>query len=923
MTLHEAIEKVLRENNNFMSANEIAVIIDSNRYYVRKDQGDLTSDQVLLRAKNHPSLFLNINGHILLQEENKFKNLISSYYYLANLLRGNFLFHDIQFINAVLFFYKRLLDINDRPGRKYPIDYFDSSKNIVNLIDSGSTWIKNLENLERYYIGPKGIFEECSNMLLKLDNSKKLEVSHIISQLNTSLINDDEFGNIYDFLINSSQIDGFKTNTFSTPESLKTLMVELLDAKENKTIFDPVAGSGGLFIKALKYNKTNGEGCKGIEIINRVAQLGNMNLIMNGLNRFEIESKNCFEEINDEKQYDYIIANLPLNGFTNSYEHYMLYNQYNLNAPKSGRSFASFVLFILNKLNEHGKAVFTVSESFLTSQGREKDIRKVLIENDYLESVISLPTGSLLPYTNAKASILIINKDKSQSLKNKIKFIKAKAINFDKKSILIDNEVVLKSYFSDLDYSKNSQLIQTSNLRNFILSTEAYDDEYFISNLMLKEGTGKLLSDFVQIKAGIQPDKNDLNENGELTLIKIENLSRDILDINLTINKSHSVNNSNRYIKHIIKEDCVLVARIGDNLKPTIYRHTDNSKSILLHNGVYALIPSKKKTKLNLEYLYYQLHSAFILEQIKSKKVGTVMPYITITNLNQLVIPYVDLEFQANFVNTQKANLIATEKARIEERIKELGYIEEVEEKELNIVRTITHQLKHHLTGISLILDKINAISINNNLGILKEYEENDQRLETASEFEQSENDCLDVTIKKAIKKANSVNNILKDVEKAIIFTLEYSNTKILHLLSDLKNEYKDKNFSIEINSDDISVEISKTHFEDLINTLIENAEEHSFKDIKKPKISFNIKSDSNRGLITIDYKNNGIPLTITEKEFKSILTKSIKSNGTGIGGYYINKIVEAHKGSLKVVENLTTGVHFIIELPIKQNENE
>lgn len=925
MTLHEAIQKVLIESNNLLSARKIADIINSRKYYIRTDREDLTSSQILSRVKNYPLLFQNINGQILLLEENNFKNIITSYSYLTNLLRGIYIPEDIQFIIAVLFFYKRLIDINEREGRRYPINHYDEMENSINrLIDGGNRWLKNIKELDDFYLGPEGIFEECSRLLLKLDNYKKVEIWQIISQLETSKIVDEEFGNIYDFFINSSSLEGFKSYEFHTSESLKRLMVELLSPSEGKSIYDPVAGSGSLLIQALKFNSTNNDISKGTEINKRIAQLGNMNLIMNGLKNYQIEAKDCFDEINNSNQYDYIIADLPINGITNSYEHFILLNQYGLKVPKSGKGFSSLVLFVLSRLKPNGKAVITVSDNFLTSKGKEKDIRKLLIDNDFIESIVSLPVGALRPHTDAKASIIVINKEKKANLTNKIKFIKAKAIDLDKKSMLINNDAVLKSYFNELDYSKNSQVVDINDLRtNYNISVEAYDDAFIISNVMLNEGTGKLLADLVEIKAGTQPDKNDISDFGEISLVKIENLSREILNINLSKELNHSVEMSPKYSRYIIHEDCIIVARIGDNLKPTIYKHNNENKPIMLHSGVYALIPSKRKNKLSLEYLYYQLYSAFVLEQIKSKKLGAVMPYISIASLSQIVIPYVDLEFQKSFVDSQRANLITEEKARFEERFKELGYIEDAQEKELNIVRTITHQLKHHLTGLSTILDKINAISINNNLGDLKEYNEADQRLITAPGFELAENNNLKEIIKKAIKKADSVNNILKDVEKAIIFTLEYSEIQILELLKEIKKEYKDKSFVIEVTGDNTTVEISKTHFEDLINTLIENAEEHSFKDIKNPKVSFNIKTDFNRELIIIDYKNNGIPMSITEKEYKSILTKSIKSNGTGIGGYYINKIVEAHKGSLKIIENLNPGVHFTIELPIKHYESE
>ena len=924
MTLHEAIKKVLTDSGTPLTAKAIASILNKEKYYPRSNGEELTTSQISTRIKNYPSLFQTATGRVALVENNNFSHIINSYHYLSSFLRGVFISEDIQFINAVLIFYKRLIDINDRPGRRYPISHISGMEDSISkLIDGGNTWLKNLNELELYQIGPAGIFEECSRLLAKLENSKKTEIWSIISQLETAKILDDEFGKIFGYLINSGIVEGTKFNAFHTPESLKKLMVELLRPMPGKSIYDPVAGTGSLLIQALNYNADINKESKGTEINKRIAQLGNMNLIMNGLSAHTIYAQDCFEEINNNKQYDYIIADLPISGILNSYEHFMLLSQYGMDAPKSGKGFTSLVLFVLSKLKHDGKAVITVSNSFLFSRGKEKEVRDLLIKNDFIESVISLPTGTLRPHTDAKAAIIVINKSKLAASRNTIKFIKAKAIDLDKNSLILDNKSVITAQ-NDNDHSSNhNKFVNIFNLKDDNnISPDAYDIEYSTSTTMLTEGTGKHLAELVEIKAGTQPDKNDFSNSGAVSLVKIENLSKEIVEIELGTNLQQLSNESNQYDRYIIKQDCVLIARIGDKLKPTIFRYTTD-RSIILHSSVYALIPTKKNNSLDLHYLYYQLHSAFIVEQIKNRRRGSVMPHVSIAELKQIVIPYVEVDIQRHFVDSQRANLIAAEKAKTTERLEKLGYIEDVQERELNIVRTITHQLKHHLTGLAAILQKINAITGNNDLGEIKEYIGDDPRLVHIPGFEKPENNSLDYTIKKALKKTETVNNILKDVEKAIIFTLEFSKVSIVQLLTEIKQEFIAKNFLIEIIGDNTLVEISKNHFEDLINTLIENAEEHSFIGVKKPRIIFNIKNDINRGVIIIDYKNNGAPLSITDDEYKSILTKSIKSKGTGIGGYYINKIVEAHGGVLNIKENLSSGVHFIIELPIKQFENE
>lgn len=935
MKLHEAIEKVLKEAIVPLSAKEIADIINYNRYYIRTDKNEITSSQVLSRVKNYPLLFQNINGQILLLEENNFKNIITSYSYLANLLRGIYNSADIQFIIAVLLFYKRLIDINEKHGRRYPINHFDEMGNSFDrLIDGGNTWIKNLKDLEIFFIGPEGVFEECSSLLLKLDNNKKIEIWHIISQLDTTKIVDKEFGDIYQYLINSYSSVGNKSNIFYTPLSLNSLMVDLLNPQGGKTIYDPVAGSGSLLIQAIKYNDFNNSASKGTEINKRIAQLGNLNLIVNGLSNYSIESKDCFYEVNHSSLFDYIIADLPIDGVTNSYEHLLLYNNYGIEAPKSGKGFGSLVLFVLSKLKADGKAVITVSDNFLVKKGKENDIRDILVSNDFIESIISLPAGTLRPHTDAKASILVINKLKKTNLKNKIRFIKAKAIDIDKKSMIIDNESVLKSYFGELDYSKNNQVVDLADLRNNnILSAEAYDTDFIISNMMLSEGTGKHLADLVEIKAGTQPDKDDLNDFGEISLVRIENLSREILDINLTKDLNHSVTNLGKYNRHVIQQDCILVARIGDNLKPTFYKHSLENKPIMLHSGVYALIPSKRKNKLSLEYLYYQLHSAFILEQIKNKKLGAVMPYISIAGLSQIVIPYVNSEIQESFVNAQKANLIAEEKARFEERFKELGYIEEVEEKESEIVKTLTHQLRPSLMIVYNQVKRINNIIKTNKLTDYKEFDEENTDLiidpELNAIIQKPDNYSLGEFLEKLSDDTKQLNDILTNVDKVMNFKLDYIDFEEIDIF-EFFNEYKKmkeieitNKYKIVIKGEHVDVSINKSSFKELLDQLLLNAERHGFLDEKKSKsfkVQFNIKQDLIRNVLVIDYTNNGLPFLLEEKDFITPFEKGKTSNGSGIGGNYIFRIIKAHQGKISVQSKNTKGFSMEIEIPLNKN---
>lgn len=924
MTLHEAIQTVLNENNRPMRAKEIASAINSNGYYLRSDREPIKVDQIYARVKNYPSLFQNVNGHIVLVYDYHWKNILTSYEYLAHVLRGIFIQADIQFIIAVLFYYKRLMDINHRSGRNYPLA-FDKHllHSLDGLIDSGRSLIQGLNSLEDYRIAPDGVFEECSRLLSKLDKSKIQEIWSVVKQIDTKHLSDHEFGNIYEYLITIVSLDGNRSSLNHTPYSLRELMVELLDVKNGASLYDPVAGIGGLLIEA-SLKAYDGFYAYGSEINRRIAQLGNMNLAMHGLN-VRIEAEDCFGQINNQKEFDYIIADLPANGITNSLEYFELYSQYNLPAPKSGKSFGAMVLFALSKLKATGKAVLTVSDGFLVKKGIEQRIRELLIQNDVIETVISLPYGTLRPYTDAKSSILILNKNKTRQLRNRVHFITANISDQTAKSVILNNDEIIRLYLAHETFEKNAQLVYFEDLRpDANLLAESYDTQFLLANTMLKEGKAKFLTDLVDVKAGVSPEKSAIYANGDIPLIKVERLSKDILDNDLKIKNIDGINDVIRYGRNIVSEECILVARIGDNLKATIFKPTNETPRILPHNNVYVLIPNNRM-ELSIEYLYYQLHSTFIQDQIERRKLGAVMPYISIAGLKETVIPYMTLDAQNEFVQSQKANLISEERKRVEDRIKALGYKEETKQAEADVIKTLTHQLRPKLSSLNSIANRIERVITRDKIGDAKEYNEtesqNDPELEPLIVVPENYN--LSQLLHKLQNETKHLSDIITNVDKVMNFNLLEEDLKEVNIVQFLKDYVKQKemedgfDFLISIKGDPVSVMLHEASFKDLLDQLILNASIHGFAGRHGIKnISFVVKYLKTRGIVSLEYSNNGKPFNLTQKDFITAFEKGQGSNGSGIGGNYINRVVEAHNGKLIVEEKNEKGFALTIEMP-------
>ncbi len=173
----------------------------------------------------------------------------------------------------------------------------------------------------------------------------------------------------------------------------------------------------------------------------------------------------------------------------------------------------------------------------------------------------------------------------------------------------------------------------------------------------------------------------------------------------------------------------------------------------MLHQNVIALFP-RSFLDLSLEFLYYQLYSDIVRNQVENFKPNSIVPFLTITFIKEILVPFPDYESQKKYIEIQKASIISAERSRIDERIKRLGYVEEVKERELDVVRTITHQLRHKLTDLYTLIEKAQNIARVRDLGNLKQYDDSDPILIPEDGFELPENENLDVILKRSEEKS-------------------------------------------------------------------------------------------------------------------------------------------------------------------------
>lgn len=919
MKLFEVIISVLKGQKEPLSCNELARKINNSDSITKINLKVVKGFHIKNTVIKHDDIFTIINDYVVLREDKKWHELLKVYFNLIENSRGILNISDQEFVVTALFFYKRLIDLNhinltfERNINSNLLGYFNESD--INF------WLTELDRINIPYNINQNIFSDLKSNLSRLRPSELKNIINNIFQFNTSLFSIIEFGKAFEYIIEIHNYGNTKTSLVRTSRDIIELMTQILNPNEANSIYDPVCGTGGFLSYSFRLNQNLNT--YGSEINYKIAQIAQMNQIMNGDYNSIIRAENCFDQIdNNDLLYDLIIGDLPLTGI--SFDQINQLSQiWGIDFPKKAKGFGAFILFSLSKLNNNGRAAFTVSDSFLFKSGNEQKIRRILLDNDYIEAVISLPNGILKPYTAGKASIIVLNKNKSIENKRKIKFIITPGIsdssNFDVNEIL--------DIYKQKKENNYSRIVEVDDVYKInSLDPNYYTHDFFEIRKLLISGKAKNLSELVSLKSGTKIlDKADLNTEEGTPFIRIENLEREVLDMYLDEKSIKDYVYFNPfYDRYIIDKECILIAKIGENIKPTYFKPTLNGlNTIIIHPNVIAIFPKDNK-ELSLEFLYYQLYNDIVQTQIERKLSRSIVPFITLNKLRELIIPYVDYLSQQKIIDVEKTSIITSERSKIDEKIKRLGYKEEAEERELNVVRTITHQLRHNLSGIAIMMDKLGRIVTKRNLLSIKEYDENDPILISQEDFEQPENKSLEEIIEKASRKAQTLNTILLDVEKAINLNLSFTDVELFSFMKNISKEYSKESFSIEIIGDKTNIEISTTHFEDLINTLIDNAKVHGFNKKKTTnKIVFKIKPDFNRNIVQLEYQNNGAPLIISPEEYTSILTKSIGSKGSGIGGYYINKIIEAHQGALKIDENYKKGMKIIFELPLKQIEHE
>lgn len=252
----------------------------------------------------------------------------------------------------------------------------------------------------------------------------------------------DLFGDAYEFLIHNYAANAGKSGgEFFTPQDVSKLISQLATHKLStiNKIYDPAAGSGSLLLQAKKLFDEHivEDGFYGQEINHTTYNLARMNMFLHNVNydKFNIALGDTLinPQFGDEKPFDVIVSNPPYSIHWIGSDDPTLINDdrfapAGVLAPKSKADFA-FVLHSLSYLTGRGRAAIVCFPGIFYRGGAEQKIRKYLVDNNYIETIISLP-ANLFYGTSIAVNILVLSKHK---IDTKIQFIDASGEDFFKK----------------------------------------------------------------------------------------------------------------------------------------------------------------------------------------------------------------------------------------------------------------------------------------------------------------------------------------------------------------------------------------------------------------------------------------------------------------------------------------------------------
>ena len=284
----------------------------------------------------------------------------------------------------------------------------------------------------------------------------------------------DTKGDIYEYMLGKIATAG-QNGQFRTPRHVIRLMVELTAPQPTDVICDPACGTAGFLVAAGEYlrerhpkllhdpklrERFHHSLFHGFDFDNTMLRIGSMNMLLHGVENPEIRYRDSLaqDHAGEEEKYTLVLANPPFAGSLD-YENTA---RDLLQIVKTKKTELLFIALFLRLLKPGGRAAVIVPDGVLFGSSKaHKELRRILVEKQKLDAVVSLPGGVFKPYAGVSTAILVFTKTNSGGTDH-VWFYDGEADGWsldDKRAPLLPEDQlgpVPKTALGDGDHAKNN-----------------------------------------------------------------------------------------------------------------------------------------------------------------------------------------------------------------------------------------------------------------------------------------------------------------------------------------------------------------------------------------------------------------------------------------------------------------------------------
>lgn len=480
-----------------------------------------------------------------------------------------------------------------------------------------------------------------------------------------SYSNSENLGNGFEYLLSIMGSQG-DAGQFRTPRHIIDFIVDIVKPTKADTILDPACGTAGFLISAYKFIQKTAEDTKqpltpkertslteniqGYDISPDMVKLALVNMYLHKFKNPKIyEYDTLTQDTRWDNYFDCILANPP---FMTPKGGIQPHNKFGV---KANRSEVLFVDYIMEHLNSTGRAGVIVPEGIVfQSANAYKELRKKLVDENYLYAVVSLPSGIFQPYSGVKTSILFMDKQLAKKT-DKVLFVEIQNDGYDlgaqrreidkndlPKALEIINQwqTAINTQTEFTEESKMITLVEKSKL--------AENEEY-----NLTASRYKVAQDFSNCKWDIVRlgDVCDTTSGG--TPLKSNEefyVPAEIPWINSGEVRNGEIFKASKYISKLGLEKSSAKLIPANSVLVAMYGATAGQVGLLrfeatTNQAVCSILPSDK---YNPKFLYYILSSK--TENLIQMSVGGAQPNISQGIIKNIKIPLPPLEVQEEIV---------------------------------------------------------------------------------------------------------------------------------------------------------------------------------------------------------------------------------------------------------------------------------